>query len=116
MTGPLADAYDAGHAAGLVAGYEAGYRDGFTAGTEIGAEQVLLHVADRLPDELPRWPYAGEYERMQQLRRTPDTTRCDNPRCGGRCSRCIRVDWVERHGGDWPDVDRYRIAPIKEAS
>ncbi len=74
-------------------GWAEGYRAGFLAGADVGAAGVLLVIQNALPagvllDLLPRLPYTGEYQRLQQLRRL-DNTPCD--RGCDACSRCVRA-------------------------
>jgi hypothetical protein len=88
LTGPAVDV-----ALGRRLGWAEGYRAGFTAGAGIGAAGVLLVIQNALPagllfDLLPKLPYAGEYQRLRQLRRLDDSP-C--ARSCGACSRCARV-------------------------
>ena len=108
---------------GRAAGWAAGYRAGFTAGADIGAAGVLLTLQSSLPDGvlldlLPRLPYTGEYQRLQELRRH-HTDPCG--RGCGRCSACVYAAVVARNLGrygspDYPggpvpwDVDRVQTA------
>ncbi len=92
-------------------GWAEGYRAGFTAGTDVGAAGVLLVVQNALPDGvlldlLPHLPYAGEYDRLRELRRVDD--RPCRRGCGA-CSRCARAAAVAgnlaRYGtADYPGL------------
>jgi len=112
--------------AGRRVGWEAGYRAGFDVGVQIGGAGLLLAIEHALPDGvlldlLPNMPYAGEYRRLQQLRRL-DRNPCR--RGCGRCPRCVYAAAVVRNlarhgtldypGGrvDWelPDTPPRRLA------
>lgn len=71
---------------GVAGGYAQGYRDGFEVGRDIGAAHVLIHGP--IPDLSPE--YAAWRSRLEAA---PECAR----RCG-RCSACVRLDWLDRHG------------------
>jgi hypothetical protein len=112
-------AYGVGQAAGLELGqrlravedHDRAWRDGFRLGYDSGREDGYRAAVWELYGGADAWR-AGQlvgvgpsFAELQERRKLTDEP-CGRPgKCVG-CSRCIRAEWVARHGGD------YRGGPV----
>jgi hypothetical protein len=90
----LNDVFEFGRQAGHLDGYGEGYAAGLALGLDLGASRVLIHGP--IPDLSP-----GYRKWKDRLSAEPECPR----RCR-RCSACVRIDWLERHGGDYTGAAR----------
>ena len=98
----MTDYYDAAFQLGRSYGLEEGYAAGWDAAEDVTVSRILLDHRV-LADLSPR---GRQYD---ELRAVQDAGPCDDPAC--RACR-IRLEWLERNGGDFPGV----LAALRAAS